>query len=51
MIPDQIGAYHKTSAKPLPAADTALYQEYGFQEAEQADFAAPAGRFQVTAHF
>ncbi|HLH44078.1 MAG TPA: hypothetical protein VKV74_13915 [Bryobacteraceae bacterium] len=45
---DQIGPYHKTSAKPVPVADPALYQEYGFQEAEQADFAAPAGRFHVT---
>jgi hypothetical protein len=44
---DQIGPYHKTSAKPVPVADTPLFREYGFQEAEQADFAAPAGRFQV----
>jgi hypothetical protein len=49
IFPDQIGPYHKTSAKPVPVGDPALYQEYGFQEAEQADFSAPSGDFHAIA--
>ena len=46
---DQIGPYHESLAKPIPAGDPALYQEYGFQEAEQADFIGPSGRFHASA--
>ena len=42
IFPDQIGPYRKASAKPVAAADPALFQEYGFQEAEQADFTGPS---------
>jgi hypothetical protein len=36
-------------AKPAPTGDPALYGEYGFQEAEQADFSGPSGGFHATA--
>jgi hypothetical protein len=49
IFPDQLGPYHRTAAKPVSATDAALYQEYGFEEAEQASYASPQGNFQVTA--
>jgi|HubBroStandDraft_1064217.scaffolds.fasta_scaffold04010_8 hypothetical protein len=52
--PDQLGPFHRVSAQPAtPAADRALWDEYGFREGEIAhyegdgqDFTATAWRFQ-----
>jgi hypothetical protein len=45
IFPDQIGLDRKVAAQPVSVSDAPLLQEYGFQEAEQANF----GRFEATA--
>lgn len=47
--PDQAGEYRKTSSKPAAISDKALFDEYGFQEAEEAAYSGP-GQFQATAY-
>jgi hypothetical protein len=49
IFPEQLGPYHRTAAKPVAAADAALFQEYGFEDAEQASYASPQGKFDATA--
>jgi hypothetical protein len=49
IFPDQIGSYHRISAKPIPAVDAPLLQEYGFEEAEQASYSGAKGNFQAAA--
>ena len=50
IFPDSLGDYTKSSAKQVAPPDPALYQEYGFEAAEQADFSSPTlGRLTVTA--
>ena len=41
IFPDALGDYAKGSAKDLAAPDAALFQEYGFEAAEQAEFTSP----------
>lgn len=53
ILPDQIGAFVKGASKPLAPSDPALFQEFGFQGGEQADYTAPKSerekRFTVSA--
>ena len=49
VLPDQIGDFAKGDAKPLTAPDPPLYQEYGFQTGEQAQYTSGAKRFSVSA--
>ncbi len=49
MLPDQIGDFAKGAAKVLVAPDPALYQEYGFQAGEQAQYSSDGKRFTVSA--
>jgi hypothetical protein len=49
IFPDQLGPCHRVAAKPVAAADAPLFQEYGFEAAEQASYTSPQGGFQVTA--
>ncbi|MBV8847214.1 MAG: hypothetical protein JO307_30760 [Bryobacterales bacterium] len=49
IFPEQIGPFHRNSAKPVAAADAPLFQEYGFEEAEQASYAGGQGNFQAIA--
>src|SRR5260370_7134552 len=47
ILPDQIGSAHRLSAQPaaIDPADRPLWDEFGLQESEQADY----GAFTVTA--
>jgi Family of unknown function (DUF6599) len=49
IFPDQIGAFKKASPKTLSVPDRALYDEYGFETSEQAEYAAPGKHFTATA--
>ncbi len=44
--PDQAGEYRKTSSKPATLAEKPVLEEYGLQDAEQAEYSGP-GRFQA----
>jgi hypothetical protein len=48
--PDNFGVFHRTSAEPVEVQDRALWDEYGFQQAEQAEYASGARKFAVTAY-
>ncbi|HEY4363222.1 MAG TPA: hypothetical protein VGN17_19795 [Bryobacteraceae bacterium] len=41
IFPDSLGDYAKGPTKELAAPDPALFQEYGFEAAEQAEFTSP----------
>lgn len=43
--PDTFGAFHRTSAKPLVVSDRPLWDECGFQQAEQAEYEVEARKF------
>lgn len=45
--PDQLGGCAKGGSKPTALADRALWDEYGLLQAEQAEYAGCANRFQV----
>jgi hypothetical protein len=47
--PDQMGDFKKVSSKPVLVADRALWNEYGLNLTEQADYAAGARHFTGTA--
>lgn len=44
--PPQLGKFQRKSVQPMPAAERVQTEEYGLQQAEQADY----GAFQVSAH-
>lgn len=48
IFPEQIGQFTRGQVTALNAPDVPLYQEYGFQEAEQAEFSGPAGSFKIS---
>ena len=41
IFPDQIGAYRKTAPKTISVPDRALFDEYGLEATEAADYSAP----------
>jgi hypothetical protein len=41
IFPDQIGTYQKSAPKTVGIPDRALYDEYGLEESESADFTGP----------
>jgi hypothetical protein len=49
VLPDDIGKYHRTSAKPVTLTDKPLWQEYGFQQGETAEYEGADEEFTVTA--
>ncbi len=49
ILPDRIGDFAKGGSKALSAPDPALYQEYGFQSGEQAQYNSDGKRFSVSA--
>jgi hypothetical protein len=49
ILPDHIGDYARGETKSLASQDAALYQEFGFISAEQAQYAAGSKRFTATA--
>jgi hypothetical protein len=49
--PDQLGAFHRTSAQPFtPTADQSLWDEYGLQEGETAQYEGAGQKFTATAY-
>ncbi|MGC9972814.1 MAG: DUF6599 family protein [Bryobacteraceae bacterium] len=48
--PDQLGGCAKRGSKPTALGDRALWDEYGLLQAEQAEYAGCANRFQVEAY-
>jgi Family of unknown function (DUF6599) len=48
--PDNFGAFHRTSSKPLDVSDRPLWDECGLQQAEQAEYESPVGKFTGTAY-
>ena len=49
ILPDKIGEFSKGETKPLAAQDPALFQEFGFVTAEQAQYTAGTKRFAASA--
>lgn len=49
IFPDQIGAFKKGPPRAIAVPDRALFDEYGLQATEQAEFTAPEKRFTATA--
>ncbi|MCS6953671.1 MAG: DUF6599 family protein [Bryobacterales bacterium] len=49
--PDQFGVFTKVSARPVapPAADRAIWEEYGLEEAEEVEYASGTLRFSAVA--
>jgi hypothetical protein len=48
IFPDQIGAYKKGPPKTIAVPDQALYDEYGLEATEQAEYVSPEKRFTAT---
>jgi hypothetical protein len=50
--PDRIGSFHRTSVKPVDVtgADRPLWDEYGFDMAEEAAYQGPSGSFTALAY-
>jgi hypothetical protein len=44
MFPDQIGPFQRSAPKTMVVPDRDLYDEYGLEATEQADYTAPDGR-------
>jgi hypothetical protein len=47
--PDQFGAFTKASSKPVELAGKSVWNEYGLQETEQAEYSSGAQRFTAVA--
>ena len=47
ILPEKIGTFVRGESKPLAASDPALFQEFGFQDGEQADYKSADKRFAV----
>ncbi len=50
ILPDTIGEYHREGASKPALADRPLWDEYGFKEAETAQYRTGDSRFSVTAY-
>jgi len=48
--PEQFGQFARKSAKPVSLTELAVWDEYGFQQAEEAQYASPGARFAATAY-
>src|SRR5487761_840515 len=49
IFPDQIGEFKKEPPKTIGGPDQALYEEYGLETTEQAEYTAPPKHFTATA--
>ncbi len=49
IFPDQVGPYKKSAPKTVSLPDLPLYNEYGFEATEQADYTSPDKHFIATA--
>ena len=48
--PDNFGAFHRTAVMPPGVSDRPLWDEYGFQQAEQAEYESGARKFTASAY-
>ncbi|HXI39422.1 MAG TPA: DUF6599 family protein [Bryobacteraceae bacterium] len=48
--PDTFGAFHRTVVQPVEVSDRPLWDEYGFQQAEQAQYESGVQKFTATAY-
>ncbi len=48
--PDTFGAFHRTASQPAQVSDRPLWDEYGLQRAEQAEYELGTGKFTATAY-
>lgn len=48
--PDSFGAFHRVSAKPIEVSDRPLWDEFGLQQTEQAQYELQAKKFTGTAY-
>jgi len=48
--PDNFGTFHRTSVQPVEVSDRPLWDEYGFQQAEQAEYELGARKFTASAY-
>jgi hypothetical protein len=48
--PDTFGAFHRAAAKPIEVSDRPLWNEFGLQQAEQAQYEFQARKFTGTAY-
>jgi len=49
IFPDQLGEFKKSAPKTISVPDLPLYEEYGLQTSEQADYSAGGKKFTATA--
>src|SRR5258707_2212322 len=48
--PDNFGAFHRTAVQPVEVSERPLWDEYGFQQAEQAQYESGVQKFTATAY-
>jgi hypothetical protein len=48
--PDNFGSFHRTAQQPLEVSDRSLWDEYGLQQAERAQYEAGAQKLTATAY-
>jgi hypothetical protein len=48
--PDQLGAYSKVDSRPAAVQEPSVWQEYGLQETEQAEYVSGKSRFTASAY-
>ena len=48
--PDSFGAFHRTNSQPVQVSDRPLWDEYGLQHAEQAEYESGSRKFTATAY-
>ena len=48
--PDQFGAFEKVASRPIALSDQAVWDEYGYQQAEEADYKSGAAAFRARAY-
>ena len=48
--PDQFGTFEKVASRPVALSDQAIWDEYGFQQAEEADYKSAGAAFRARAY-
>src|SRR5207248_7938800 len=48
--PDNFGAFHRTAVMSVEVSDRPLWDEYGFQQAEQAEYESGVQKFTASAY-
>jgi hypothetical protein len=50
ILPDTMGEWNKGAASPAPAPDQKVWQEYGLQDSETADYTAHGAKYSIAAY-